>query len=171
MNETAYFSIFESPIGALLLTSDGNALTGLHMEPHPAFAGCPNDGVLRPAREQLRAYFAGRLGEFDVPLALEGTPFQQEVWSALRKIGYGETISYAELARRVGRPGAARACGSANGCNPVAIIVPCHRVIAADGTLGGYGGGLDRKTWLLQHEARNRARTARPGAAVRAGRR
>jgi O-6-methylguanine DNA methyltransferase len=102
--------------------------------------------------EQLGAYFAGERTAFDVAIRFEGTPFQVAVWSALRDIPYGATISYAELARRVGRPGAFRAVGQANGRNPVAIVVPCHRVVAADGTMGGYGGGLDRKRWLLDHE-------------------
>ena len=88
-----------------------------------------------------------------MPLRMAGTPFQHLVWEGLRAIPYGETVSYAELARRIGRPGASRAVGSANGRNRFSIVVPCHRVIAADGTLGGYGGGLDRKEWLLQHEA------------------
>lgn len=152
MCETICFSILPTPIGDLLLTGDGEALTGLRMEPHPEVQGQRDDVKLRPVRDQMRAYFAGELREFDVPLALGGTPFQQKVWAMLRKIPYGATISYAELARRVGKPGAARAAGSANGSNPVGIIVPCHRVIAADGTLGGYGGGLDRKEWLLRHE-------------------
>jgi O-6-methylguanine DNA methyltransferase len=100
----------------------------------------------------LAAYFRGTLLQFELPLRMPGTPFQQKVWEELRAIPYGETISYMELARRIGHPGASRAVGSANGRNPISIVVPCHRVIAADGTLGGYGGGLDRKEWLLQHE-------------------
>lgn len=153
MSDQRCYSILASPLGELLLTSDGAALTGLHMEPHESPPGRRDDAALRPFRNQLRSYFAGELQVFDMPLALEGTPFQRAVWAALRKIPYGKTISYAELARRVGKPGAARAVGSANGRNPVGIIVPCHRVIAADGTLGGYGGGLERKRWLLDHEA------------------
>ena len=161
MSELMFHSRMTSPIGELLLTSDGKSLTGLHMEPHDEPAGRRDDAVLRPFRDQLRAYFAGELREFDVPLALDGTEFQRKVWAALRKIPYGKTISYAELARRVGQPGAARAVGSANGRNPVGLIVPCHRVIAADGTLGGYGGGLDRKRWLLDHEAEVLARNGK----------
>lgn len=153
MPELMFHSRMSSPIGELLLTSDGESLTGLHMEPHDEPHGRRDDKVLRPYRDELRAYFAGELREFDLPLALQGTEFQRKVWAALRKIPYGKAISYAELARRVGQPGAARAVGSANGRNSVGIIVPCHRVIAADGTLGGYGGGLDRKRWLLDHEA------------------
>ena len=106
--------------------------------------------------EQLEAYFAGSRQTFDVPLALAGTDFQRRVWEGLLEIPYGHTMSYGELARRVGRPGASRAVGLANGRNPVAIIVPCHRVIGANGTLTGYGGGLDRKVWLLDHERSRR---------------
>lgn len=102
----------------------------------------------------MRAYFAGELQAFDLPLNMIGTDFQRVVWRELARIPYGEIISYAELARRVDRPGAARAVGAANGRNPISIVVPCHRVIGANGTLTGYGGGLDRKEWLLRHEAR-----------------
>ena len=101
---------------------------------------------------QLDAYFAGELTTFDIEVNLIGTPFQMVVWAHLREIPYGETISYGELARRVGNPNASRAVGLANGRNPVAIIVPCHRVIGANGSLTGYGGGLERKSWLLEHE-------------------
>jgi methylated-DNA-[protein]-cysteine S-methyltransferase len=111
-----------------------------------------DDAALQAVRDQLKAYFNGRLHDFELPLRMVGTPFQHLVWEGLRAIPYGETVSYAELAIRIGRPGASRAVGSANGRNPISIVVPCHRVIAADGTLGGYGGGLDRKEWLLQHE-------------------
>jgi methylated-DNA-[protein]-cysteine S-methyltransferase len=148
-----YYLHIPSPIGELLLTSNGTALTGLYMEPHEVGDGWKrDDGVLQLAAEQLRAYFAGDLRDFDLPLSLSGTEFQRRVWTALRGIPYGETISYGELARRIGRPSASRAVGAANGCNPISIIVPCHRVIGADGTLTGYGGGLDRKRWLLGHE-------------------
>jgi methylated-DNA-[protein]-cysteine S-methyltransferase len=116
----------------------------------------PDDGAFGDAVEQLTAYFAGGLTEFDLDLRLEGTPFQQEVWAALREIPYGETWSYGHLADRIGKPGAARAVGLANGRNPIGIIVPCHRVIGADGSLTGYGGGLPRKQLLLQLE-RDRA--------------
>ena len=111
-----------------------------------------DDAVLRGVRDQLGEYFAGRRRLFDIPLALEGTPFQQRVWNALCEIPYGETISYGELARRIGHPSAVRAVGLANGSNPIAIIVPCHRVIGANGTLTGYGGGLPTKARLLDLE-------------------
>ena len=108
--------------------------------------------VLEPARRQLEAYFRGELREFRLPLALRGTPFQLRVWAELQKIPYGTTISYLELARRLGDPNATRAVGAANGANPVSIIVPCHRVIGANGSLTGYGGGLENKKKLLELE-------------------
>lgn len=160
MNNTTYFRYLSSPIGKLLLTSDGEALTGLHMAglasdvaPRPEAAWKQDDRVFVPVVEQLEAYFAGASVSFDLPMQTEGTSFQRRVWQELCQIPYGQTISYIELARRVGNPHASRAVGGANGRNPIAVIVPCHRVIAAGGGLGGYGGGLDRKRWLLEHEA------------------
>jgi len=153
------WSEFASPIGTLLLSGDGEALTGVYMERHrhepepPVRSGRRNDAAFRAAREQLEAYFASELQVFDLPLAPQGTEFQQRVWTTLRDIPYGETISYAELARRIGKPQAVRAVGGANGRNPISIIVPCHRVIGADGSLTGFGGGIERKRWLLAHEA------------------
>ena len=149
----------ESPVGTLTLTARDGRLTRLHMDgQRHAPAGSPDgerdDAGLAPVVEQLEAYFAGSREAFDVPLDLAGTEFQRSVWAGLLEIPYGETMSYGELARRVGRPGASRAVGLANGRNPVAIIVPCHRVIGADGKLVGFGGGLRRKRWLLELEAR-----------------
>ncbi len=115
----------------------------------------------RTRRRQLEEYFAGDRTTFDIPLAAEGAPFEREVWHALEEIPYGETVSYGEIARRVGQPTAARAVGTANGRNPIAVIVPCHRVIGADGSLTGYGGGLERKRLLLELE-RGQGRLARP---------
>ena len=154
---TATTSI-DSPIGPLTLTAVDGVLTRVHMhdQRHAPQAPEPCHGdstAFEGIVAQLEAYFAGTLTAFDVQLALEGTDFQRHVWDRLREIPYGETISYGELARRVGRPGAYRAVGLANGRNPVALIVPCHRVIGADGSLTGYGGGLARKRWLLEHEA------------------
>jgi methylated-DNA-[protein]-cysteine S-methyltransferase len=114
--------------------------------------------VLRRATRQFREYFAGERTRFDLPLALEGTPFQKRAWSVLRRIPYGRTLTYGEQAVRMGSPRAARAAGSANGKNPVAVVVPCHRVVAAGGSLGGFGAGLPVKAWLLRHEADNKAR-------------
>lgn len=145
--------VVESSIGDLLLTSDGARITGLHMAPFHVDPAWSNDAApLAAAVQQLEAYFAGELKDFELDLAPAGTPFQLKVWDGLRTIPYGETISYAELARRIGNPRAVRAVGRANGANPIAVIVPCHRVIAADGTLGGYGGGLGRKETLLALE-------------------
>jgi|SRR5687767_14587209 len=104
--------------------------------------------------EQLREYFAGKRQTFDIPLALRGTEFQLAVWNELLRVPYGDTITYAELAQRIGRPSAIRAVGAANGANPIPVIVPCHRVIGSNGTLTGYGGGIERKQWLLAHEGR-----------------
>ncbi|MFO0889947.1 MAG: methylated-DNA--[protein]-cysteine S-methyltransferase [Isosphaeraceae bacterium] len=165
MPDLVYYRHMSSPIGKLLLTSDGEALTGLHMtglaedsSPVPDASWTQDDRAFVRVCEQLEAYFEGESVTFDLPLGLGGTAFQRRVWQALCAIPYGVAISYAELARRIGQPGASRAVGSANGRNPVAIIVPCHRVIGADGGLGGYGGGLDRKRWLLEHEAEVLAR-------------
>ena len=159
-----YFTYLDSPIGRLLLTSDGEALTGLYMdvpardaERHVerAVKGGTEDPAAAPlpqAARQLAEYFAGVRREFDLPLALHGTPFQQRVWRALTEIPFGETWSYGQLAKRIGNPKASRAVGLANGSNPISILVPCHRVIGADGSLTGYGGGMERKQWLLRHE-------------------
>jgi methylated-DNA-[protein]-cysteine S-methyltransferase len=154
--DTNYFHTFDSPVGELLLTADGQALTGLYMELRRGRLA-PGERralpVFAAAEAQLRAYFAGELVEFDLPLAPRGSSFQLEVWEALRGIPYGETISYGELAQRVRRPGAARAVGAANGRNPIGIVVPCHRVIGSDGTLTGYAGGIERKRRLLELES------------------
>jgi methylated-DNA-[protein]-cysteine S-methyltransferase len=151
----------ESPIGPLLLTASHGAVTGLQMQNQRHFrelpeGAVPDDAWFADVAEQLDAYFAGDLREFDITLDLVGTDFQRRVWAQLRTIPYGETISYGELAARVGNANASRAVGLANGKNPVSVIVPCHRVIGADGSLTGYGGGLDRKTWLLAHESAQR---------------
>jgi methylated-DNA-[protein]-cysteine S-methyltransferase len=158
--EQSFFSCVASPIGELLLTSNGEAVTRISMMPWSANeqSGRRDDVLLGPARQQLLAYFAGELLDFDLPLAAAGTPFQQKVWSALCGIPYGETVCYAEIARRIGIPAASRAVGAANGRNPIALVVPCHRVIGKDGTLTGYGGGLDRKQGLLRHAAAVHAR-------------
>jgi methylated-DNA-[protein]-cysteine S-methyltransferase len=155
------YCYFDSPVGPLLLAGDDASLrhlgfpkNGEPAKPAPGWTESAARGVLAESVKQLREYFAGRRTQFDLPLAPEGTPFQQSVWRCLQEIPYGETISYAELARRVGNPKAARAVGSANGKNRIAIIIPCHRVIAADGTLGGFGGGLPAKLKLLELEKR-----------------
>jgi methylated-DNA-[protein]-cysteine S-methyltransferase len=148
-----YYTTVTSPIGELLLASDGRVLTGLHMAPFEPRSGWHRDeGPFKDVAAQLAAYFSGARKAFDVVHEAEGTPFQRRVWRALLDIPYGETISYGELARRIGNPRAVRAVGRANGANPIAVIVPCHRVIGANGTLTGYGGGLDRKAKLLALE-------------------
>ncbi|HEX4838084.1 MAG TPA: methylated-DNA--[protein]-cysteine S-methyltransferase [Solirubrobacteraceae bacterium] len=156
----------DSPIGTLTLTAVDDVLTGVHMHNQRHAPRLPadcerDDAGLEHVVAQLDAYFAGTLADFDVQLAMHGTDFQRRVWAGLREIPYGETISYGELARRVGSPNASRAVGLANGRNPLSIVVPCHRVIGADGSLTGYGGGLDRKVWLLEHETAHRATVAR----------
>jgi methylated-DNA-[protein]-cysteine S-methyltransferase len=162
----------ESPVGLLRLVvvPAGGAVCSLEFagrDKHRAaylkaqFGAVELEQVDDPAGHvsRLRAYFDGDLDALDpIPVKAHGTPFQLEVWRALRKLRRGETTSYGALATAIGRPGASRAVGLANGRNPIAIVVPCHRVIGADGTLTGYGGGLDRKRWLLEHER------ARPGA-------
>lgn len=155
---TTRYTVVDSPIDPLLLVGDGDAITGLYMTRHRGRHGIGADWVrddraFSAAAAQLAEYFAGERRDFDLVLRAEGREFQQRVWAALCDIPYGETISYGELARRVGDPGAARAVGAANGQNPISIVVPCHRVIGADGSLTGYGGGLDRKRHLLDLEA------------------
>ncbi|HEX5188137.1 MAG TPA: methylated-DNA--[protein]-cysteine S-methyltransferase [Streptosporangiaceae bacterium] len=156
-------TVINSPIGPLTLIAEDGKLAGVHMEitryePDDGALGTAvavgGEPVLAAAACQLGAYFDGELIDFDLPLTMEGSAFQRTVWAALRDIPYGETISYGELARRIGQPSASRAVGLANGRNPVSIVVPCHRVIGADGSLTGYGGGMDRKRFLLALEQR-----------------
>jgi methylated-DNA-[protein]-cysteine S-methyltransferase len=156
-------AVVGSPVGPLTMVADGNALIGLYLTeqrhlPPPENFGEPADDPggepFAAASAQLREYFDGERTEFDLRLALDGTPFQRRVWAALQGIPYGETVSYGQLADRIGQPSASRAVGLANGKNPVSIIVPCHRVVGADGDLTGYGGGIDRKRYLLAHEQR-----------------
>ena len=154
-----------SPLGVLRLYSHGDELCGVHL-PDLDAPDAPEQAspVLRETAKQLAEYFAGTRQSFDLPLGPRGTGFQSLVWRALTAIPYGETRSYGELARAIGRPSASRAVGAANGQNPIAIIVPCHRVIGSNGTLTGYAGGLPMKRWLLAHEARfsPRAQTSLP---------
>jgi methylated-DNA-[protein]-cysteine S-methyltransferase len=151
------YTLFDSPIGELLVVGDGASLTQLHMQGgrtrtriHPSWVR--DDDAFATVRQQLDEYFAGIRNTFELPLSMEGGAFEKRVWDELLAIPYGETASYGEIAQRVGNAGAARAVGLANGRNPIAVIVPCHRVIGADGSLTGYGGGLERKRWLLAHE-------------------
>ena len=161
-------TVVDSPVGPLTLVAVGATLTRLHMDgqrhrPADSVFGEPDPAPFAAVIEQLADYFAGRRRGFVLPMDPAGTPFQHAVWSALGEIPYGETVSYRDLAARVGRPAAVRAVGLANGRNPIGIIVPCHRVIGADGSLTGYGGGLARKRGLLEFEARNVA-SAQPVA-------
>ncbi len=174
------FCYVDSPIGRLMLTSDGTALTGLYMNLYrnkPAkLPDLGEDWVqnatidpLPAATRQLQEYFAGKRRAFDLPLRMAGTEFQQRVWCELTKIPFGQTRSYGQLAKRLNNPNGSRAVGLANGRNPIAIIVPCHRVIGADGSLTGFGGGIERKEWLLSHEGHPRNRELALGASVSSG--
>jgi methylated-DNA-[protein]-cysteine S-methyltransferase len=166
MNPICYLE-HPSPVGPLRIAASSRGLVAIHMERQrhmpeqvdptwrsAASSDRQSEGILHAARRQLDEYFAGRRRSFDLPLDAEGTGFQKAVWQGLLTIGYGETLSYGGLARRIGREKAVRAVGLANGRNPLSIVVPCHRVIGADGTMTGYGGGIERKIFLLDHEAR-----------------
>ncbi len=157
-----YYTTMASPLGDLLLTGDGAHLTGLFMTPHRhgpdrSEEWVRDDAPFVDSVRQLREYFSGSRHEFEIPLAPHGTEFQRRVWAALRDIPYARTVSYGDIAREIGNPKGVRAVGMANGRNPISIIVPCHRVIGADGSLTGYGGGMDRKKWLLAHESKHHA--------------
>jgi methylated-DNA-[protein]-cysteine S-methyltransferase len=152
---TTFYDTMPSPVGGLLLTASPAGITGVylpgeHRQSQPSWKHHP--ARLATCRRQLDEYFAGDRVTFSLPLAPPGTPFQQQVWKQLTEIGYGTTISYTELARRVGRPRSQRAVGGANGRNPVCIIVPCHRVVGANGALTGYSAGVESKRWLLDFE-------------------
>lgn len=154
-----WFDITASPVGPLLLTGNERALSGLFLldaGEHSATVGpglTRRAGMFKDAEDQLAAYFAGALTAFDLPLAPRGTPFQLAVWAELTRIPYGATVSYGTVAAALGKsPVASRAVGLANGRNPISIIIPCHRVIGADGSLTGYGWGVERKEWFLRHE-------------------
>ncbi|MEO1446510.1 MAG: methylated-DNA--[protein]-cysteine S-methyltransferase, partial [Cyanobacteria bacterium J06635_11] len=163
-NNVTYYTWIESPVGDLLLTSNGQALTGLYLkgqkhfpkmadpEMEDSWKNTTDLEIFTQVQAQLTEYFTHKRETFDIPLAPQGTPFQKEVWRSLHQIPFGETSSYGTLAQQLGKPGAARAVGAANGRNPISIIVPCHRVIASNGKMTGYAGGIDRKQWLLRHE-------------------
>ena len=157
------YTLAPTPVGDVLVTADAaGRLTGLlwpgHARtPRPTAGWVRDETPFAQVRGQLEEYFAGTRRTFSLDLAAAGTPFQRRVWAALGEIPFGATVSYRELAQRIGRPGAARAVGLANGRNPLSIVVPCHRVIGADGSLTGFGGGIERKRWLLAHERARRA--------------
>ncbi|MDR2166526.1 MAG: methylated-DNA--[protein]-cysteine S-methyltransferase [Clostridiales bacterium] len=142
---------YNSPIGPLLISYDDNFIRGAHFDREQTQETVQNPLILR-AIEQLDQYFAGKLQDFDLPLKPAGTDFQRRVWAQLCGIAYGETRSYGQVAAAIGQPKASRAVGGANNKNPIIIMIPCHRVIGADGKLVGYGGGMERKIWLLDHE-------------------
>ncbi|MFF8971177.1 methylated-DNA--[protein]-cysteine S-methyltransferase [Streptomyces sp. NPDC014995] len=157
-NTTKRHTVIDSPYGPLTLVADEGVLCGLYMtdqrhRPPEETFGPRDDALFAAPEEQLEAYFAGELKDFTVELRLHGTPFQRTVWAELRQIPYGDTRTYGELAEALGNPTASRAVGLANGRNPVGIIVPCHRVVGANGSLTGYGGGLHRKQRLLDFES------------------
>lgn len=162
MSHALCFTTMSSPVGRLTLVADGDEMIGLHFDDDAMGARTLAGGIrlpdgdrrLRPAVDQLEEYFAGRRTRFDLPLAPRGTAFQKAVWAALRRIPFGQTASYGDVARAIGKPTASRAIGGANHRNPLAIVIPCHRVIGADGGMTGYGGGLDRKRLLLALESR-----------------
>jgi methylated-DNA-[protein]-cysteine S-methyltransferase len=162
-----WFTTTPSPIGQLLLTANDEGLTGLYSDPSEAQCRGARSAraPFQDALAQVEAYWGGELTDFEVSLAPQGTEWQTRVWRALRDISFGDTTTYAELAERVGRPGAARAVGSACGRNPVAIIVPCHRVVGRNGSLVGYAGGLGRKRLLLEHERAAQSGATRSGNA------
>jgi methylated-DNA-[protein]-cysteine S-methyltransferase len=146
-----HYAYYESPIGLIEVGATDEAVTSLFFveERKPDTA---SNVICAEAVRQLSEYFEGKREDFDIPLELAGTEFQRQVWTELTSIPFGQTVSYGDLARSLGKPSAVRAVGAANGDNPISIIVPCHRVIGSDGGLTGYGGGLERKEWLLKHE-------------------
>ena len=164
-----YHTVLSSPLGDILLTADDRGLTGINFQnargaKKPQDSSVDSAAPFKEAASQLGAYFRGELKSFRLPLSFGGTTFQRSVWKALGDIPYGETISYRELARRVGRPTAWRAVGAANRANPLPIVVPCHRVVGSDGRLTGYYGGMHLKEYLLKLEAEgSRAKTGRRG--------
>jgi methylated-DNA-[protein]-cysteine S-methyltransferase len=156
-----YYTCFESPLGTLLLTSNGRSLTGLYTKGQKYFPlkteqwqEAKQLALLLQVQQQLAEYFAHQRQHFGLPLEPAGTEFQKQVWYLLTQIPFGQTMSYGTLAKLMGNPNASRAVGAANGKNPIPIVIPCHRVIAANGSLTGYAGGVDRKQWLLQHESK-----------------
>ncbi|SDY44872.1 methylated-DNA-[protein]-cysteine S-methyltransferase [Amycolatopsis xylanica] len=156
---TRTHAVLDSPIGKLTCVAQDGALAGLYMEQQRHLPKFETFGPEEPGNElfarvesQLKEYFAGQRREFDLPITFAGTEFQRRVWTELTEIPYGETISYGELAQRLGNPSASRAVGLANGKNPISVIVPCHRVVGSTGDLTGYGGGIERKRFLLDFE-------------------
>ncbi len=154
--EQLYKAYYDSPIGILEITGTEQGITGVHFVEKKQTPDASIPLPLKDCCKQLYEYFVGDRKDFSLKLQFEGTAFQKKVWNQLMKIPYGRTVSYKEVAAAVNNEKAVRAVGSANGRNHIAIIIPCHRVIASDGTLGGYGGGLWKKEWLLNHEKKHR---------------
>jgi len=152
MDQATEYGHVDSPIGTVEIGVQAECVTMLDFVDHPRETSAHENRVLRLAIEQVEAYIEGKLQVFDVPLDMEGTPFQQSVWQALLDVPFGRTVTYQQIADAVDNPKAVRAVGAANGQNPVSIIVPCHRIIGKNGSLTGYGGGIWRKEWLLRHE-------------------
>ncbi len=162
MSDPIFYRYYASPVGDLLIAGDDEYLRFISfpsgsraMSPEPEWRR--DEGLFAPVLAQLAAYFAGELTVFDLPLRPAGTGFQQSVWAALLEIPFGETRSYGQIAARIGRPKASRAVGAANGANPIPIVIPCHRVIGADKSLTGFGGGVETKDFLLRHEGAGNA--------------
>ena len=152
MEETTYKTFYDAPIGTMIIISNGDAIIEIDHVNHEELMTSNPDELCQLATKQLDEYFVGKRTSFDLPLQPKGTDFQLKAWVALTTIPYGETISYGEQAKRMDNPKAVRAVGGANGKNPFSIVVPCHRVIGANGTLTGYTGGMNRKEWLLDFE-------------------
>jgi len=146
-----YWGYLDTQMGPIMITAEDQGITSLNFHDQQPHQETPQPHI-DTCKQQLQEYFAGQRTEFDLPLAAPGTAFQQQVWLALRTIPYGQTCSYGDIARKINNPKAVRAVGAANGMNPIAIIVPCHRIIGTNGTLTGYAGGLERKSWLLSLE-------------------
>ncbi len=154
MNEE-FYSYFESPIGIVEIVADKNNLRAVKFIDELPEETKKGNKITISARKQLKEYFSGKRKKFDIPFEFKGSKFQNEVWKALTKIPYGSVVTYQDIAKLTGNEKAVRAVGSANGKNPIPIIVPCHRVIAKNGKLSGYAGGVERKEWLIEHEAKN----------------
>jgi methylated-DNA-[protein]-cysteine S-methyltransferase len=159
MNATTCYCVIDSPLGPITVQGEGEFVTGLYLPDHKGWLGPDSSwkqagASFAAVHKQLAEYFSGARQTFDVPLKLAGTSFQRRVWQELVRIPYGSTITYSELARRVGNPSASRAVGHANGRNPISIIVPCHRVVGTSGKMTGYAGGINKKRWLLEWESR-----------------
>ncbi|RLB17664.1 MAG: cysteine methyltransferase [Chloroflexi bacterium] len=147
------FGYYESPIGLVEISGTTDVIRSLNFVEERR-EGCCSNSLVERAVKEIKEYFRGNRQQFDVPLDLQGTPFQEAVWQELLKIPYGSTVSYGDIARAIGKPKAVRAVGGANHQNPIALIVPCHRVIGSDGSMTGYGSGIWRKEWLLKHEGK-----------------